>query len=743
MKRMRVARPFPQPQQLQQTFDAPGQALPEATQRAYAPLFSHDLSKIKIHADSRAHESAEALEARAFTYGPNIVFGRDEYDPYTPRGQQTILHELAHTAQQGMHTPELGHDLGFASATIESQASGFARGDSSTLSAAPATIARLRTGEEDGDPSQLNRAALLEVAAHGLAYERFDRRGNWIPQETDPEKARAERQRRAYYMQVMRDAGYDVNSSRSVEGANGFGMRSFLPNARDPRARELSPIVAFRGTETSMDGVADDLVGADTNPEGIGADQFARNRALIRAQMAAAARTGNGQLTLSGHSLGGALAQQAAADQPNLVQDVTTFQSPGVMRGVAAQFDQGNAARVAAGMAPMTSTHFRASDMDIVPWAGSAMTRGTVQTFDPVEGATPLDHMAFPLLSRALRRGEGTQNLQGDALNGMRDLRNGEHDFSSNQAFTRTSDAANGEGFGFSEAARRAAGSYVWDPVRAAATTVGGLATPFGLGAVGINQALPDGNLTSAAMEGGVNTVRAGWNSSRAQGAAAANGLEAYGNERWDTWQGRATRGMNAAQGASSEVWGGINKFGGRRADALERRGRQFNALTDGYIPEAVTNTLRGTWNDARSLVSDASDAIGDTTNAVVARGREIAGNTADTARNAVRGTWNEARSAVSRGANHVEQWGRGAGAKVNDAAQYIRENPIAIAGYRRARAGISQGVDAARNVYNNVSNTVTDTASRGWSATRQAASGVGNAVTNGVSSAWNWLTED
>jgi hypothetical protein len=757
-----LERPQLQPDRPGDLLKAPGEALPPEAQSAFAPLFSHDLSRIRIHADDRAaREAAEGVEARAFAFGPHIVFGEGEYDPFNPRGQGTLLHELAHTAQQPQHVSVVPHDLGFASDAHESEARGFARGESNALSSAPLSIARLREGEEGGNGEQLNRAALLEVAAHGLAYERFDERGNWIPQETDPVKARQERERRAYYMEVMRRGGYDVDSSRSVEGQGDFGMRSFLPNARDPRARELSPIVAFRGT----DSLVDDGLGADTNPEGVGANQFARNRDLIRAQMALAARSGNGQLTLSGHSLGGALAQQAAADQPNLVQDVTTFQSPGVMRGVADRFDEGNAARVAAGLAPMSSTHYRASGMDVVPWAGSAMTAGTVQTFDPVGGGSPMDHTAYPLLSRALRRGEGMDGLSGDAQQGMIGVLTGERDFSSNVALTRDSDAANQEGFGFSEAARRAAGSFVWDPLRAAATTVGGMATPFGFGAVGINQALPDGNLTSMAMEGATDRVARGWNWGTAQANSGADRLEAFGNGRWDTWQGRATRGMDAVQETGSEVWGGINDFGTRRADRLEARARQFNDFAGDYIPDQVSEGVRDTWNSARGFVSSASDAIGDTANSVVRGVRNTVGGVADGVRNEVRGAWNDGRALVSRAATRVEDFGSGVRGQVNDAARYIRENPIAIEGYRRARAGVQSGVNTARNVYNDVSDRVTsaasstvqtvgdtasrawsattDTASRAWNATGDAASRATDTVTNTASRVWNWLTDD
>lgn len=60
----------------------------------------HDFGDVRIHDDARAHDSAVAVNAHAYTVGSNIVFQRDRYDPSSPPGQVTLAHELTHVQQQ-------------------------------------------------------------------------------------------------------------------------------------------------------------------------------------------------------------------------------------------------------------------------------------------------------------------------------------------------------------------------------------------------------------------------------------------------------------------------------------------------------------------------------------------------------------------------------------------------------------------------------------------------------------------
>jgi hypothetical protein len=64
------------------------------------PQFGHDFSRVRIHLDARAIESARAVNAQAYTVGEHLVFDAGRYSPVTEAGQRLLAHELAHVVQQ-------------------------------------------------------------------------------------------------------------------------------------------------------------------------------------------------------------------------------------------------------------------------------------------------------------------------------------------------------------------------------------------------------------------------------------------------------------------------------------------------------------------------------------------------------------------------------------------------------------------------------------------------------------------
>jgi len=78
----------------------PGQPLDRAARAFFEPRFGHDFSRVRVHGDPRAAESAAAVSARAYTVGSHIVFGAGEYAPHTNAGRRVLAHELAHVQQQ-------------------------------------------------------------------------------------------------------------------------------------------------------------------------------------------------------------------------------------------------------------------------------------------------------------------------------------------------------------------------------------------------------------------------------------------------------------------------------------------------------------------------------------------------------------------------------------------------------------------------------------------------------------------
>lgn len=79
-----------------------GKPLENATLNYMEPRFGHDFSQVRIHNDSKAEKSANAVSARAYTVGQNIVFGAGQYSPGTSTGNHLLAHELTHVIQQGV-----------------------------------------------------------------------------------------------------------------------------------------------------------------------------------------------------------------------------------------------------------------------------------------------------------------------------------------------------------------------------------------------------------------------------------------------------------------------------------------------------------------------------------------------------------------------------------------------------------------------------------------------------------------
>lgn len=79
---------------------APGYPLDLTTRAFFEPRFDHDFSRVRMHTDAKAAESARAVNALAYTVGRDVVFGAGQYTPGTRAGNRLLAHELAHTIQQ-------------------------------------------------------------------------------------------------------------------------------------------------------------------------------------------------------------------------------------------------------------------------------------------------------------------------------------------------------------------------------------------------------------------------------------------------------------------------------------------------------------------------------------------------------------------------------------------------------------------------------------------------------------------
>jgi hypothetical protein len=77
-----------------------GSTLPPSVRDYFEPRFGHDFSQVQVHTDARAADMAQAVNAKAFTMGRELVFGAGQYAPETNDGKRLLAHELTHVVQQ-------------------------------------------------------------------------------------------------------------------------------------------------------------------------------------------------------------------------------------------------------------------------------------------------------------------------------------------------------------------------------------------------------------------------------------------------------------------------------------------------------------------------------------------------------------------------------------------------------------------------------------------------------------------
>ena len=239
------------------------------------------------------------------------------------------------------------------------------------LTGQPAVAAGAKGEAKAEDAPLSNIDAMIEQLAHGMVAKELDDKDE-------------------HFLQVN---GY--KAMPIIRGVHEFVMRTFMPiQAGKP------PIVAFRGTvPTKIQTVI-----ADLDPSGIGMYQFNPNRALIDGQMQVAAA--HGLITSAGHSLGGALAQIAAATFPDRVGSIVTFQAPGVSKETAKKLEQYNTEHPDLAI---ESSHHRVKG-DLVPQGGEALTPGVIHNHEMTGGSrlsrNPLaKHTSMPLAQEELAEG--------------------------------------------------------------------------------------------------------------------------------------------------------------------------------------------------------------------------------------------------------------------------------------------------------------------------------------------------
>ena len=98
---------------------SPGQPLDPETRAYMEPRFGHDFSRVRVHTDGKAAESAQAVNARAYTVGRDVVFDSGQFKPETEVGKRLLAHELTHVGQQSQS--QLSSTISMAPASAQSE----------------------------------------------------------------------------------------------------------------------------------------------------------------------------------------------------------------------------------------------------------------------------------------------------------------------------------------------------------------------------------------------------------------------------------------------------------------------------------------------------------------------------------------------------------------------------------------------------------------------------------------------
>ncbi len=77
-----------------------GRPLDPGLRREMEGRLGSDFGDVRVHTDSQASQSAQAVNAHAYTVGQDVVFRSERWNPDSSDGKKTLAHELTHVVQQ-------------------------------------------------------------------------------------------------------------------------------------------------------------------------------------------------------------------------------------------------------------------------------------------------------------------------------------------------------------------------------------------------------------------------------------------------------------------------------------------------------------------------------------------------------------------------------------------------------------------------------------------------------------------
>jgi hypothetical protein len=154
-----------------EVLDSPGQPLDQESRSFFEPRFGRDFSRVRVHTDAKADDSAKAVNAKAYTVGQNLVFQDGQFTPGSSSGKQLLAHELAHVAQQSgaaaQSTSGLRVDAAGSPAERQADAASEAalRGSGpANIAAAPTMISRTPDEPAKKDPFKIDPSVIFAPA---------------------------------------------------------------------------------------------------------------------------------------------------------------------------------------------------------------------------------------------------------------------------------------------------------------------------------------------------------------------------------------------------------------------------------------------------------------------------------------------------------------------------------------------------------------------------------------------------
>jgi hypothetical protein len=192
-----------------------------------------------------------------------------------------------------------------------------------------------------GDAMQINVQDIqMEVFAHKIAYKGT----------TD-----------GAIQEILDTWGYEKQFRRTVEGSGIFAGLIMPKNGSNAK-----PVMVFKGTNPKK---ASDIA-ADLDPIAVGFSTFQYHKGEIQSMLGEAGQ----KVLVTGHSLGGALAQHCVSAFPESVERLVTFQAPAISMAQALAFKLNKDK-------PSVTHHF--AEGDVVDLAGGKHLDGEFFRHDP------------------------------------------------------------------------------------------------------------------------------------------------------------------------------------------------------------------------------------------------------------------------------------------------------------------------------------------------------------------------